>query len=142
MQRRLHTAVDLQNSEAMASRGTAPYTIVSISNSCPDSFSHALMTGGVAPRKQDSAFWVSHKRKGCLFPLFTSSLCSVGFSFSEMSRVIATLTKKKKGNKQKKPVNVCCRYPPNKSIINHLPVVPLLPDWSLRRRCHCLLRNS
>lgn len=104
MQRRLHTVVDLQNYDTMASRGTVPYTIVSIYNSCPDSFSHALMTGAVAvslqtPRKQDSDFWVYHKRKGCLFKLFTSSFGSVGFSFSEMSRVIATLTKKETNKK-------------------------------------------
>lgn len=70
MQRRLHTVVDLQNCDTMASRGTVPYTIVSIYNSCPDSFSHALMTGGVAvslqtPRKQDSGF-ITKEKAVCL----------------------------------------------------------------------------
>lgn len=68
MQRRLHAVVDLQNYDTMESRGTVPYTIVSIYKSCPDSFSHALMSAGVAVslqnlRKRDSDFWVYHKRK-------------------------------------------------------------------------------
>lgn len=138
MQRRLHTVVDMQNYDTMASRGAAPYRIVSMNNSCPDSFSHALMSGGVAaslqtPRKQDSDFWVYHKRKGCLFTLCTSSFCSVGFSFSEMSRVIATLTKKE--TNKKKNSQRLLPLPPNKLIISNLLVIPLLHYWVLVLLC-------
>lgn len=74
------------------------------------------MTGGVAvslqtPRKQDSDFWVYHKRKGCLFTLLFVFHLVLLFSWLLLFRnVSCNCNFDKKGNKQKKPVNVCCRY--------------------------------
>lgn len=78
------------------------------------------MTGGVAAslqnlQKQDSDFWVCHKRKGCLFTLFVYTNLVVLFSWLLILRnVSCDCNFDNKENKKITTANVCCHNPPNK----------------------------